>query len=788
MERLPYLRPAPEPNQLYSKLHNDHIRLFTLYPGTWDDELRGDIFEASLSFDYVAVSYAWGSPRAIRQIHTNGFIKGITFNLDLVLRSIRSSSATTTIWVDSLCINQDNVDEKSAQVEFMHRIFANARMVLAYVGEGIPRSDPNYHGHLNRLGRAQPCSYSQSPEEAWEFIDRDMARLSSSTTNISASDRHRCMLSLLVALSDPILTQRLRSHEIFTTASPFTDRQLHCLFEWLRAFFVLPWWDRMWITQEVGVGKGLMLVYGRTTLSFDVLTAAVSNISSSSQDIALITHRADVKVLQLLVKKVTTIADLRRLHAAGFRPNLTDPSYRFRSLDSPMLWLLRTFRHRHSSDPRDKIFALSQLLREVKKALPYIIHTEYQVTIPELYSNVVFALMRETGIFWVTSRDLTGKWRDKLPSWVPNWADAMFSPDPDSVAWRVRTCFNCSNVTLRCMDLRGNIVGLQPSQYFTQASQGVLRNNESKVVPSTEEYYNEFGGGRKFMKTFSSDTSPITLEQHDPDLQKLTKTEMRMTLFSYKLDEVTCVFPPVEPDLQNLGGVFTNYVSQTYDHTSDSASHWFQTAGVEFAKACCFGVKPGKGEDVLRIEIEDHADILLWLLAFIEDDLMFGGEAPALPSPSLPYNFSQNFRHNLLGYIPYSLFLLLPRDSRFYDEARSQGSANHRHQTQGMLPWQEIRANNKHTIGQIHKMMQQTAPGQCLYLTLAGFVGMGPPQTAVKDEVHIIDTGLCPYVLRPDYDPGLAFGRCPVYRVVGDCYVRHMPRWDPMKLEQISLV
>ncbi|KAK2762898.1 heterokaryon incompatibility protein [Colletotrichum kahawae] len=94
----------------------------------------------------------------------------ITRNCENALRSVRiSAGPPRNIWIDSLCINQDDEEERSAQVALMPRIYAGAAGVLVYLGnatsdsdlamDAITRSEDSYRCvHLgNRSGVCEGC-------------------------------------------------------------------------------------------------------------------------------------------------------------------------------------------------------------------------------------------------------------------------------------------------------------------------------------------------------------------------------------------------------------------------------------------------------------------------------------------------------------------------------------------------------------------------------------------------------------------------------------------------------
>jgi Heterokaryon incompatibility protein (HET) len=129
---------------------NEAIRLLDLLPGQIDDELRCVLHRASLSRPppFEALSYTWGNPKGFRSltpcksdfnatycIKIGKQNKTIGYNLSCALRSLRQESSIRTLWMDAICINQEDDQEKNEQVNKMARIFGRAVRVLAWLGE-----------------------------------------------------------------------------------------------------------------------------------------------------------------------------------------------------------------------------------------------------------------------------------------------------------------------------------------------------------------------------------------------------------------------------------------------------------------------------------------------------------------------------------------------------------------------------------------------------------------------------------------------------------------------------
>ncbi|KAK3308365.1 heterokaryon incompatibility protein-domain-containing protein [Chaetomium strumarium] len=135
--------------------HLKEIRLLTLFPASADTaaprcSLATHTLGDPLIPSYSALSYVWGNPATTsgnphnhNVIHLDGHPFAVTANLLSALRHLRppatgtSSTSTQSIvlWVDAVCINQSDLDERSQQVAMMRDIYAGAGEVIIWLGE-----------------------------------------------------------------------------------------------------------------------------------------------------------------------------------------------------------------------------------------------------------------------------------------------------------------------------------------------------------------------------------------------------------------------------------------------------------------------------------------------------------------------------------------------------------------------------------------------------------------------------------------------------------------------------
>jgi hypothetical protein len=91
------------------------IRTVTVAPGKFEDDVSCQLQIVSLyeNPSYEALSYAWGSHRPTRKVFINGIRHQVSENLESALRHLRYKHRPRTLWVDALCIDQSNVEERN---------------------------------------------------------------------------------------------------------------------------------------------------------------------------------------------------------------------------------------------------------------------------------------------------------------------------------------------------------------------------------------------------------------------------------------------------------------------------------------------------------------------------------------------------------------------------------------------------------------------------------------------------------------------------------------------------
>ncbi|KAF2094560.1 hypothetical protein NA57DRAFT_60588 [Rhizodiscina lignyota] len=113
------------------------IRLLKLAAGVREDPIIVKLVTVSLDDDPVfdALSYLWGEQEPVSSIYIGRRLREfrVARNLRNALLDLRDKSELRTLWVDAVCINQSNNEERGHQVRSMRQVYSSARAVRAWI-------------------------------------------------------------------------------------------------------------------------------------------------------------------------------------------------------------------------------------------------------------------------------------------------------------------------------------------------------------------------------------------------------------------------------------------------------------------------------------------------------------------------------------------------------------------------------------------------------------------------------------------------------------------------------
>lgn len=343
---------------------NAHIRLVELVaPQPYTVSLKFHTTRLDEAPEFSALSYTWGT--SSRNVEIRGV--RITDNLFAALMNLAEENPKVW-WIDALCINQDDIDEKNKQVGIMRLIYEKARQVCIWLGE----PDVVSIELMRKIARS--LQGDAMPTPGIEYSDEELQKLG---------------------------------------LPPFE----HPDWGTLMKFLARPYFRRVWVLQELTMAKlPIMVACGRLRFNWGL--------------IALSTHWMRVKRL-LGIFQSQSPAPLRddphvsMQDVTSISLTLKDPP-RSRSLEH----LLGISYYLESTDPRDKIFALLGLALDEDESVAKIA-IDYDQPVADLYREVTGIIMttRRSLKLLLLKVDSSLQQVKGLPSWVPDYSVGRGRPE-----------------------------------------------------------------------------------------------------------------------------------------------------------------------------------------------------------------------------------------------------------------------------------------------------------------------------------------------------------------------
>jgi hypothetical protein len=123
----------------YSPLdpNHDSIRLVVLEPSeSTTPDIRCRLHHVTFreKTKYEALSYTWGDKLATEPIYIDGRLVWVGLNLREALDFLRDKQNERVLWIDAICINQADIQEKNRQLSIMPYIYTRAQTVVVWLG------------------------------------------------------------------------------------------------------------------------------------------------------------------------------------------------------------------------------------------------------------------------------------------------------------------------------------------------------------------------------------------------------------------------------------------------------------------------------------------------------------------------------------------------------------------------------------------------------------------------------------------------------------------------------
>ena len=356
----------------YTALAPGEIRLLVPVTTGNNEGLSWTIQHIALDSEpkFEALSYTWGPQIDTYPISCNRRLLRIHHNLYSALPYLARRNSDTAkalpLWIDAVCINQADDNEKSIQINLMNLIYKQASKIWVWLG-----------------------------------LAEDQSKL-----------------SLLISLLPTIVAYNKQITEFNHVSTPERPAELRQIDITYRSailhLFRNQWFYRVWVIQEASLTNNITFLCGHHEIEFTELQDAIQTQAFSKwvwYDAA-----GSVVTCPYMRVDVEALSHIRTF----FRTQLADksqPTVVWRSLRLVLL-MASNF---DCFSPRDRILGMMGLLKEMDPNIPEFTDA---VSIPELYTSFSrYVLSKSTrDPHWWRYVNLSFNLRRTkgLPSWVPD--------------------------------------------------------------------------------------------------------------------------------------------------------------------------------------------------------------------------------------------------------------------------------------------------------------------------------------------------------------------------------
>ncbi|UKZ50422.1 hypothetical protein TrVGV298_004684 [Trichoderma virens] len=386
----------------YKSLKDDtSIRLLYLHPDSLNQlPIKASLLEYPVNAcpNFGALSYTWATEDGVatlsRELLCDGASLKITQNCEAALKRLRRPREDQVLWVDAVCIDQSNLEERSLQIGLMRQIYSQASWVALWVGESSSTVDEESGLPLSDLGMDYIHDFAV-----------EIAERMNSGRNVSEG---------------PLYQEFIKDRQAFqhSNSKVFTPRV-----RGLWDVFHRKWWGRLWVIQEVALSKEPTLICGSKAETFHNLKIVIE---------ALIRQEQPVEVMEFNTNFIASTFHqfhIRHMIETGGMGKISPPGIK-------ALRILNATRNAKASDPRDKIYGILGFFgpsgTDPENIFP---EPDYKKTPAELYADVSRAIITNTGNLDALS-SCYGFFRSSipdLPSWAVSWNDTPLKYFDDEI-------------------------------------------------------------------------------------------------------------------------------------------------------------------------------------------------------------------------------------------------------------------------------------------------------------------------------------------------------------------
>ncbi|KAI1323033.1 heterokaryon incompatibility protein-domain-containing protein [Xylariaceae sp. FL0255] len=369
----------------YHHLMENDVRLLRILPG--DGPIECILHQMPLAEElmFYALSYVWGKSNERADIKLEGKSFQVTRNLHEALQYLRDrDDVDGYIWIDAICLNQSNLEEKSMQIPRMVDIYRAALAVFIWLGSNAaPSNKPKILDKRASLSLANPvellrnektCSDSMvellfdkatSLWEDWELPDDE-------------SEEERVLRDVFGSSYDAVLQ----------ATAGLLQRQ---------------WFKRIWTIQECIFDISATVLAGRYKVDLSRFIKLVKTLAFHNRVLVLASGYSRIVALDQLTAKYDNSGVLAR-----------------KSASQRIITVLAGVRNKEATDPRDQLYGLLGIVTyKAIGPLPVELTPDYSIPFEKVYWDYTTYLLKNTGDLRLLPEgdyELPG-----VPSWVPDF-------------------------------------------------------------------------------------------------------------------------------------------------------------------------------------------------------------------------------------------------------------------------------------------------------------------------------------------------------------------------------
>lgn len=426
------------PPYLYSPIDPElnQIRLVTLYPGRWSEPIRCSLRTVSLSDKpkYQALSYAWGDWTNRKLIRVGGKNFWVTQNLWLGLRRLRIRWEPRTLWIDAICINQADDEEKTHQVSRMARIFEMCASGLVWLGEDPVAVEATRYPPPSRLAR-----------RAFEVFEMFCA----------AEHANQVQLTTKNGPDDFKISPSYAHHvESFSRLAAF------------------PYWTRVWILQELAYPCAIDFIFASEKISVCKFETALGNWAHMLREPCCYRHIESLisdglfSAMLSHIIQIISIVETRIIFQHQGKKGLS------------LLYLRQMHRRQKATDPRDLVYALLGLVGSETESTKQL-KPDYSLAAHQVFQRATLHVLSSYKTLSVLFGERGSSRDHSIPSWVPDWV--MLPPDS------TQTVFISYNFSFYPYLASGNL-----KAWFSQPTENVILVDSKKVGCISSAFCEDF--------------------------------------------------------------------------------------------------------------------------------------------------------------------------------------------------------------------------------------------------------------------------------------------------------